>query len=108
MEHHPPRLIENGISHYMYDTLKNCHTNRVQVYSTALNIGILIAFALVVCFTLYVCYRKKPSFEEMNTKMMRDQEYVLSKIRFYQTESQNMQQSRIDRTSVSSLRTHLP
>ena len=97
MEH--PRLIENGISNFMYDTLKNCHSNRVHIYSTALNIGILIAFLLIVCFTLYVCYRKKPSEEETRAKMLRDQEYVLSKIRFYQAESQNIQQSLISRSN---------
>ena len=32
----------------------------------------------------------KPSPEEIRAKMLRDQEYVLSKIRFYQAESQNL------------------
>jgi len=87
----PPRLIENGMSHFMYDTLKSCHHVRIKTYSTALNVGIFIAFLVIVGWTLYCCYRKKPSEEEVRAKMLRDQEYVLSKIRFYQAESQNMQ-----------------
>jgi hypothetical protein len=87
----PPSLIENGMSQFMYDTLKNCHSTRIKTYSTALNIGIFIIFVIILGWTLYCCYRKKPSEAEVRAKMLRDQEYVLSKIRFYKAESQNMQ-----------------
>ena len=56
----------------------------------ALNLGIFLLFILIVAWILYCCYRKKPSPEEIRAKMLRDQEYVLSKIRFYQAESQNL------------------
>jgi hypothetical protein len=101
-----PRLIENGISNFMYDTLKSCHTNRVKLYSIALNVGVLIIFICIVCITLYYCYRKKPSEIEIRAKMLRDQEYVLSKIRFYQAESQNIQQTPLKNTN-NALRTLL-
>ena len=81
-----PRLVENGMTQFMHDTLKNCHQTRIKTYSMALNLGIFLLFILIVAWILYCCYRKKPSPEEIRAKMLRDQEYVLSKIRFYQAE----------------------
>lgn len=59
MDH--PRLIETGIGNYMHDALNTCHSNRVRIYSIALNVGVLLLFIAVVCLTLYYCYRKKPT-----------------------------------------------
>ena len=93
MDH--PRLIESGVGNYMHDALNMCHSNRVRIYSIALNAGVLIIFAAIVFLTLYFCYRKKPTPYEAHQKMMRDQEYVLSKIKFYQSEQKNLMTSPI-------------
>lgn len=90
-----PRLIENGVGSYMHDALQVCHSNRIRIYSIALNVGILIIFALVVIITLYCCYKQKPTPYEAHQKMMRDQEYVLSKIKYYQAEQKNIMRSPI-------------
>ena len=90
-----PRLIETSVGNYMHDSLNMCHSNRVRIYSIALNAGVLILFIAIVCLTLYYCYRKKPTPYEMQQKMMRDQEYVLSKIKFYQKEQKNLMTSPI-------------
>jgi hypothetical protein len=90
-----PRLIEGGVRSHMQDTLAMCHDNRIKVYSVALNAGVLILFAVIVMLALYFCYKKKPTPYEQHQKMLRDQEYVLSKIKFYQTEQQNMTTSLI-------------
>jgi hypothetical protein len=97
-----PRLIENSVKNYLYQTLQNCHSNRTNIYSYALNLGILVIFFGVVGMVLYNSYKNKLSPYELHQKMIRDQEYVLSKIKYYQEDRKNQQQ-----TQMSSI-TNLP
>ena len=94
MEYYP-KLIENSVGNYVHDALNMCHNNRIRVYSIALNVGVLILFLAIIIITLYVCYRKKPTPYEIHQKMMKDQEYVLSKIKYYQAEQKNLMTSPI-------------
>jgi hypothetical protein len=81
-----PNLIDSRVMYYMQDTLQMCHNNRVRIYSIALNIGVLILFVVITFITLYYCYKQKPTPYELKKKMLKDQDYVLSKIRHYQAE----------------------
>lgn len=90
-----PRLIEGNIIQYLHNTLHTCHENRVKIYSFALNAGVVTLFILVVSVTLYYCYKKKPTAYEQQQKMLKDQQYILSKIRFYQAEQKNLMTSPI-------------
>ena len=83
------RLIEPGVKHVLYNTLQKCHDCRVKYYNIIFNVTIFVAFVSVVGLILYYCYRKKPTEEEMRHKLLRDQQYVLSKIRFYKDEMKN-------------------
>ena len=78
-----PRLIEQGAYSYMNGVLNKCHDNRVNIYLYALNAGVLILFFIVLGLTLYYCYKSKTSPEENYRKMIQEQEYILSKIKFY-------------------------
>ena len=93
-----PRLIEGGVQSHLYDTLSMCHSNRIKIYSIALNVGVFVVFVLVVAAALYFCYKRKKTPYEIQQKMVRDQEYILSKIRYYQGEQQNLMTSPIGRT----------
>jgi hypothetical protein len=90
-----PKLIEGNVNQYLYNTLRTCHENRVKIYSFALNAGVLLLFVLVVFTTLYYCYKQKPTAYEQQQKMLKDQQYILSKIRFYQAEQKNLMTSPI-------------
>jgi hypothetical protein len=89
-----PQLIEQSMKTYMKSVLSNCHVTRVSVYHIILNVSVLVIFITIIGITLYYCYKKKPTEKEYREKMKRDQEYVLSKIRFYQ-EQKNKQTSPI-------------
>jgi hypothetical protein len=88
-----PKLIESGVRSYMQETLSSCHDNRIRIYSFALNSIVLLTFIAVVVVTLYYCHKRKPTPYEMQQKILRDQQYVLSKIRFYQNEQKNLMTS---------------
>lgn len=81
-----PKLIDTTFQNYMFHTLKNCHQYKLNVYSWSINIIVFVLFVLITGLVLYNCHKKKLSPEEQKQKMIRDQEYVLSKIRYYQNE----------------------
>lgn len=79
-----PSLIDRNSKQYLVNVLQKCHENRVNVYYYALNLGVLFAFILIFGLALYNCYKNKPTEYEKNQKMLKDQEYILSKIRYHQ------------------------
>lgn len=81
-----PKLIELSTQNYLYHTLHSCHSNRINVYYYVLNIGILILFLGIGGLVLYYCNKQKLSDYDKNQKILRDQQYVMSKIRYYQDE----------------------
>lgn len=81
-----PRLIETSAKNYLYQTLQQCHNNRVNIYYYVLNITVFILCVGTACIVLYYCNKEKLSDYEKQQKILRDQKYVLSKIRYYQEE----------------------
>ena len=94
-----PHLIEPSAKNYLFNTLKQCHDIRIHLYYYVLNIGIFLIFVVIVGYALYYCNKTKLSDYDKSQKMIRDQQYVLSKIRFHQEENKER--------NVSSL-TNLP
>ena len=84
-----PQLIENSASFYLQQNLHKCHETRVNFYYYLLNISVLLLFGFIVGITLYFCYTNKPSDEERQLRMVKDQEYIVSKIRYYQEENKD-------------------
>ena len=81
-----PVLIEPGVKYFLNETLKQCHNNRVTIYYYVFNITIFVLFVSIVGLTLYYCKKNRLSDVEKRKKMLRDQQYVLSKIKFYKDE----------------------
>ena len=88
-------LIDNNARFFLYNTLQKCHENRVKLYSIALNVIVFVLFVLVTGSILYYNYKSKPSPEEKHEKMMKDQQYIVSKIRTYQLEKSKQKTSDI-------------
>jgi F0F1-type ATP synthase membrane subunit a len=88
-----PSLVEDGVKNFMNTTLNNCYQKKMEVYSWVINITCFIVFFLLLVSILYLF--KKPTMTpyEMNEKMQREQEYVVSKIRDYK--EMNRSSSRI-------------
>jgi hypothetical protein len=80
-----PRLVESNLRGYLQDTLYRCHQNKTTLYVWVFNIGIFLAFILVLGCVLYFRRRTKdvPKHEK-DAQMLKEQNYVLSKIRDYQ------------------------
>uniref|UniRef100_A0A6C0I5F5 Uncharacterized protein n=1 Tax=viral metagenome TaxID=1070528 RepID=A0A6C0I5F5_9ZZZZ len=97
MDQGSPRLIESGTHSYLTDTLKQCHDKRVSLYYYILNFGVFFIFIGVGALILYYSNLQKLSDNEKKQKKIREEQYVLSKIRFHQenVEMRNNQQSSI-------------
>jgi len=94
-------LIEPNVKNYLYDTLQKCHSKRVSIYYYVFNIGVLLFIVIVFGLGLYYSSKQKLSDYERNQKMIRDQEYVLSKIRHYKEDRKNLEESHM--TGITNL-----
>lgn len=90
-----PQLIEPMTKYYLFDTLRSCHETRTTVYYYALNVSVFVIFVGITGYLLYYNYTHRLSDYEKERKMIRDQQYVLSKIRFYQEEKKKQNVSNI-------------
>lgn len=80
------KLIEPTTYSFLQNTLKRCHEQKVKIYCILLNMSVLILFLLITGSILYYCYKRKMTPQEKYEKMLKDQQYILSKIRYYQEE----------------------
>ena len=82
----PPRLIEEKYSSFMQSVLRDCHETKRKVYAFIFNAIVLFLFLCVFGSALYICRTNKLSPREKLEKQVRDKEYLLSKIRSFETE----------------------
>lgn len=79
-----PNLIDRMTRSYLCHSLYSCHEKRVKVYSTALNIIVLLSFLGIFGSALYYCFNKRSTPFEKYQKDLKDQEYILEKIRHFE------------------------
>jgi len=80
-----PRLIEANLRGYLQEKLHLCHENMATLYVWTFNIGIFLAFIIALGLVLYFKRRSMdvPEYVKQE-KMLREQNYILSKISDYQ------------------------
>jgi len=85
-----PNLIEPNVKTHLFNTLQKCHEYRTNVYLYSFNIVVFVLFIGITGAVLYYSYNKKLSPYEQKQKLLKEQDYVLSKIRFYQDEQKKI------------------
>ena len=95
------KLIDQGAYTYIQNTLHNCREHRTRIFYISLNIGVFLLFFGIATLVLYYCYHQKKSPYELHQKQLKDQEYILSKIRFYQGHMKNVNIR--DKSNITSL-----
>jgi hypothetical protein len=94
-------LIEPNVKNYLYDTLQKCHSTRINIYYYVLNIGVLLFIVGVFGFALYYSSKQKLTDYELQQKLIKDQQYVLSKIRYYKEDKKTIEDSKM--SSITNL-----
>ena len=92
-------LIEPSVKYHIHDTLHLCHEKKTTIQKWVFNLIGYALFFIVVGLVLYFCRKRKLTPYEESEKMRRDQDYIMAKIKQYQTAK---------RPNNTSAITHLP
>jgi hypothetical protein len=79
-----PDLTEPGVKYFLNHTLKQCHIIRDNFHNMVFNIGLFIAFLLVLGLILMYKYKGRLTPVEVEKKNKEKQQYILSKIKNFQ------------------------
>jgi hypothetical protein len=90
-----PMLTEPGVKYFINETLKQCHQFKEEYYKLNFNIGLLVAFVIILGILLLYKYKGKLTPEEIEQKELEKKQYILSKIRNYQDAKIKAQQKLI-------------
>lgn len=88
-----PKLIDTSAIYFLDNALKKSHEIRIKHHHIVWNFGLVFVFVFCVGVALYYRYSNRPTQEEANYKLIKDQEYVLSKIRYFQEQNQRINES---------------
>tara|TARA_Y100000816_G_scaffold178038_1_gene128562 strand:+ start:176 stop:487 length:312 start_codon:yes stop_codon:yes gene_type:complete len=94
-------LIEQESKYLIRASLKEMHSNRIQSYYNILNIVIFGLFSLICILVLYNCNINQLTPHEKAQKMLKEQQYILSKI--HEVKQDSLERSQI--TNLPSLNT---
>lgn len=95
-----PKLIDESAKYYLDGALKKSHQIRVKYHRIIWNGGLVFAFCFIVGAFLYYRYTHRPTSAEANYKLIKDQEYVLSKIRWFQEENRRIQNESLQKSGA--------
>jgi hypothetical protein len=79
-----PQLTEPGVKYFLHQTLKQCHNVRDKFHNMIFNIGLFIAFLIILGIILLCKYKGKLTPVEIEKKNKIKQQYILSKIKNFQ------------------------
>jgi len=79
-----PYLVEPGVKYFLRETLKQCKDFKDKYNNTLFNIGLLVAFLLLLFGVLVYKYKGKMTPSEKSQKNLEKQQYILTKIKNYQ------------------------
>ena len=99
-----PSLIEPGVKYFLNQTLKQCHIIKNNYHNILFNLGLFIAFLLVLLFILVYKYKGRLTPFEKDQKNKEKQQYILSKIKIVQDSKRRAHQELI--TGLPDWETH--
>jgi hypothetical protein len=79
-----PELTEPGVKYFLNQTLKQCHIVRDNFHNNVFNMGLFIAFLLILGLILLYKYKGRLTPVEIQKKNKEKQQYILSKIKNFQ------------------------
>jgi hypothetical protein len=98
-----PKLIEPGVKYFFKGILKECNNFKQQNNNLVYNIFLFILFFGILGIILYVRYKGNKSKEEVYVKNVKDKQYIMSKLVYY-----NRMNLENDRKIRNNMITNLP
>lgn len=90
-----PALIEPGVKYFLNQALKQAHAVREQFHNTIFNLGLFLAFVLLLGGILVYKYKGKPTPAELAQRNREKQQYILERIKNFQIAKQRAHQELI-------------
>lgn len=87
-----PKLVDNGVKYFFKEVLKECHNYKQNNYNTFYNISMFLLFILVLASILYMRYKGNKSSTKYYEKSMKDKDYIMSKLIYYNRQNIDNQQ----------------
>ncbi len=76
-----PSLTEPGTKYFLRESLKKCHTTKLKMNNTIVNLGLFLGFSVFIGVFLIYKYQNKPDEEDKRKKAELKKTYLLSKIK---------------------------
>lgn len=78
-----PKLIAPNVNFFFKNILRNCNKIKNNNYNFFFNIGLFILFLFILTIILYFKYKGSRNSIEKYQKNIRDKEYIMSKLVYY-------------------------
>lgn len=76
-------LTEPGIKQYFEESFQKCKEYKLNYYTTVVNIGLFIAFVLILGGVLYMKKKEKLTPQQKRKKEEEDRQYIMQKIKSF-------------------------
>jgi hypothetical protein len=87
-----PKLVDNGVKYFLREVLKNCHNYKQKNINTFYNITMFIFFIVILGIILVMRYKGNTMSKKYYEKSMKDKEYIMSKLVYYNRQNLDNQQ----------------
>ena len=78
-----PKLVEPGVKYFFKNILKECHAIKMKHYNIYYNIILAGLFFGILGIILCYRYKGKKTKEEQYRKTLKDKQYIMSKLVYY-------------------------
>ena len=87
-----PRLVDNGVKYFLRGVLKNCNNYKQNNINTFYNITMFLVFIILLGIILFMRYKGNSMSKKYYEKSMKDKEYIMSKLVYYNRQNIDNQQ----------------
>lgn len=87
-----PKLVDNGVKYFFKEILKGCHNYKQNNYNGFYNLSMFLLFIVVLGVILYTRYKGNKGSKSYYEKSMKDKEYIMSKLVYYNRQNIDNQQ----------------
>ena len=78
-----PKLIEPGVKYFFKGILKECNNYKQKNYKFIYNLSLFLLFFIILGIILFYRYKGNKTSEEKYIKNMKDKQYIMSKLVYY-------------------------
>jgi len=89
---HKPKLVDKGVKFFFKEVLKGCHNYKQSNYNSFFNISMFLFFIVVLGVILFIRYKGNKTSKSYYEKSMKDKEYIMSKLVYYNRQNIDNQQ----------------